>query len=221
MTEAVRFPLVLGIVTLCSAAGLAVSYTLTRDEIRLQEELKKARGLAAVFGVALDEARLQQPDADLPWQAFAYSDRKGDPDGTFVVSEAIDPATGACLYAGVGRAQGYSSKVEVVVAVDQAVENGLDGATIRAIKIVKQLETPGLGSNCARPEFQRQFTTLPYAMLRLVKGVPFRKPDAEGSEEQPVVALTGATVTSNAVIGAVRQALERVRHHVATRQSTH
>ena len=79
--------------------------------------------------------------------------------------------------------QGYSSKVEVVVAVDEAIEDGLDGATIQAIKVVKQLETPGLGSNCTRPEFQQQFTALPCAMLRLAKGVPFRKPDdPEGAD---------------------------------------
>ena len=220
MSDAVRFPLVLGIITLCSAAGLAVSYTMTRDEIRFQEELKKARGLAAVFGIELDEASLQQPDAERPWKELTHDGRKGDPSGAFVVSEAQDPATGERLYAATGRMQGYSSKVEVVVAVDHAVEKGLGAATIRAIKIVKQLETPGLGSNCTRPDFQQQFSKLPHAMLRLVKGVPFRKPDAAGSAEQPVAALTGATITSNAVIGAVRQALGRIRHHIATRQKT-
>ena len=45
MSDAVRFPLVLGVISLCSAAGLAVSYSVTRDEIRLQEKLRKARGL--------------------------------------------------------------------------------------------------------------------------------------------------------------------------------
>jgi electron transport complex protein RnfG len=210
MTDAVRFPLVLGVISLCSAAGLALSYTITRDQIRLQEELKKARGLSAVLGIELDE----DPGAERPWRESEYPGLEGQPPAPFAVYEATDPKTGQRLYAAEGRAQGYSSKLHVIVAVDQTVEGGPGNATVKAIKVVKQLETPGLGSRCTEPEFQQQFERLPEAMLELVTGHPYRDPAAPGSDRQQVAAILGATITSNAVIEAARQALERIRHHL-------
>jgi len=235
MTDAVRYPLVLGVISLCSAAGLALSYSLTRDEIRHQEELKKARGLAEVFGVELDE---QKPER--PWREFKYPDPNGELGGDFSVyelllmdTERLRGAPGAergmsvligyvptrRLYGAEGKAQGYSSKVAVVVASELAPGKGFDAATTKAVKVVKHLETPGLGSRCTEPEFQRQFRNLPCSLLELIKSAPYRDPEkAESARERPA-AITGATITSNAVIGAIRQALARIRYHIENRSA--
>ena len=216
MSDAVRFPLVLGVISLCSAAGLAVSYSVTRDEIRLQEKLRKARGLSEVLGVELDEEQLRK--GNVPWKQFTCEGRRGDPDPSFAVYELTDPERGP-LYAAEGKAQGYSSKVEVVVAVDQGIEGGMGEARILAIKVVKQLETPGLGSKCTEPEFQGQFQDLPWDLLRLIKAAPYRKPDDAESAKQSVAAITGATITSNAVIAAVKLALDRIAYHIEQRKA--
>lgn len=213
MSDAVRYPLVLGIISLCSAAGLAVSYTLTRDEIRLQGELKKARGLCDVLGIPLPENM-----DDAPWGESAHLGRPDDPDERFVVCQLDEPARGT-LYAAEGKAQGYSSKLRVVVGVDQGIESGLEHATILGIQIISQLETPGLGSKCTDPRFEKQFRNLPYPQLDLIKGVPYRKPDDAESAKQNVAAITGATVTSTAVRRAVELACARIRYHVEHRQA--
>lgn len=214
MTDTVRFPLVLGMITVCSALGLAVSYRVTYERIRFQEELKKARGLCGVFGVELDEATFRDPTAQRPWRQFAYGGLEGKPPKPFVVYRAA--VEGKQLYAAEGRGQGYSSKVQVVVAVEGG--RGAEGPRIehvKAIKVVKQLETPGLGSKCEDPAFQRQFERLPEDKLDLRPGGDdYRKPDEPGSKETPA-AISGATITSNAVLDAIRQALDRVRHHLA------
>ena len=214
MSDAVRFPLVLGLISLCSAAGLAVSYTVTRDEIRFQQELTKARGLAAVLGVELDEKAMADPDAPRPWKALDYPGRKGQPEGGFTVYQAADPGTGRAVFAAEGRAQGYSSKVAVVVGAVHSDEAEPTALTVRRVKVVSQLETPGLGSRCTEPGFQRQFDILAASRLKLLKGVPYRDPSQGEAAQHGVAAITGATVTSNAVVRAVRQALSRVGHHI-------
>lgn len=215
MSDAVRYPLVLGIISLVSAAGLALSYTLTRDEIRFQEELKKARGLAGVLGIELDEGAIKDKP---PWQEFTHKGRLGDPGQSFAVYEFTDKKRGL-LYAAMGKAQGYSSKIELVVGVSQGIEQGLEHAAIIGIEVVKQLETPGLGSKCMDPEFQRQFRSLPYPQLNLIKGVPYRDPDDPESAKKGVVAITGATVTSKAVKEAVEMACARIRYHIEHKQA--
>jgi RnfABCDGE-type electron transport complex G subunit len=208
MSDVVRYPLVLGAITLCSAAGLALSYSLTRDEIRYQQQLKKDRGLAEVFGIELDES----PGAQRPWRRTTATDELGT---EFSVFEANDPDSGGRLYAAEGKAQGYSSKVAVVVAVGGAVAERPASARINAVKVVEQLETPGLGSRCTEPEFQRQFRRLLLGRLKLEKNVPPRDPAADGGDERCVAAITGATITSEAVLTAVRQAVERARRRAA------
>jgi len=203
MTDSIRYPLVLGLISLCSAAGLAVSYTLTRDEIRRQQVLKRNRGLAAVFGIAFDETS----DAPPPWKALGEAAEKQHG----VVYRAEDPKTGRRLFATGGRAQGYSSKVSVIVAVDEAIAKTPRQAKVQAIKVVGQLETPGLGSRCADEAFQRQFRELPLGKLEVAKNAKYRVPENDVEGEQGIAAITGATITTNAVIGAVREALERIR----------
>lgn len=197
MTDTVRFPLVLGAICLGSALGLAIAYSATRDKIRAQERQKKEDAIASVLGV---EVRLPESGP----QPAVY--------------EASDAETDERLYAAVGAAQGYSSKVQVIVGVGQTIEGAPGSARLRAIRIVKQLETPGLGDRCREEGFQQQFDKLPEGMLELVKAAPYRDPEAPGSDTQKVAAITGATITSNAVLDAVRQALERIRRHLADRK---
>jgi len=200
VSDAVRFPLVLGIISLCSAFGLAVTYSLTRDEIRRQEQLKKNRGLAAVFGVELP------PDqANPPWEPVGASDENPP------VFRFTDPKTGRRLYAAEGAGQGYSSKVRVVVAVDQAVETDPDNARVKAMRVVSQRETPGFGTRCTEPEFQAQFEELVFKYLKLVKGSEYRDPKRDKDGTQPIAAITGATITSNACVRAVSEAVLRIQ----------
>ncbi|MFP4056313.1 MAG: FMN-binding protein [Candidatus Brocadiia bacterium] len=221
MSDAVRFPLVLGIITLCSAAGLAITYSATRRQIEFQQRLARDRALAEALRLDIEPQELQDPEAPRPWEAFHYS---GAGDGKaaqgFAVYQATDPRTGQRLYAAQGEAQGYQSRIKVVAAVDQSVEKGLQEATIQAIKVVSQAETPGLGNHCVDAWFQAQFRGLPVPMLEVDKTAQRRRPGAEGSDQQPVAAITGATITSKAVAAATRQALQRIRRHVQSQKKS-
>ena len=82
--------------------------------------------------------------------------------------------------------KGYSSTIETMVGMAQ------DG-TITAIKILSQNETPGLGAGIVEPAFRRQF------VKRNIQGLA------------GVQAITGATISSRAVIDSVKKRAEEIK----------
>ncbi|MDD4980617.1 MAG: RnfABCDGE type electron transport complex subunit G [Candidatus Omnitrophica bacterium] len=83
-------------------------------------------------------------------------------------------------------AKGYSSQIETMAGVTS------DGK-ITNIKILNQNETPGLGSRVAQPAFTSQFSNK----------------DIRGLSE--VQAITGATISSKAVMDSVREKLKDIQ----------
>ena len=90
--------------------------------------------------------------------------------------------------------KGYGGKVEVMVGISN------DGK-ISGVKIGNHTETPGLGSKSADPSFKDQYngksTKTP---LNVVKG--------NASNENDIVAISGATITSKAVTAGVNAAMD-------------
>lgn len=82
--------------------------------------------------------------------------------------------------------KGYSSQIDTVAGM-------LIDGTITAIKVVNHNETPGLGSRVAEPEFAAQFSHKQLGQFVRVE------------------AITGATISSKAVINSVQRKAEAVR----------
>lgn len=81
---------------------------------------------------------------------------------------------------------GYSGKIEMMVGVNK-------GAAVEGVKIIKILETPGLGLNADSPKFLNQF-----------KGKSLNDPI---EPKKDIDAITGATITSKAIAKGVKEAL--------------
>lgn len=97
---------------------------------------------------------------------------------------------GSVAYSAVCTEKGYSGDIMVMA--------GLDGqGRVIGIKILQMSETAGLGAKAAEDKFLNRF---------IGKGgdIALTKGEAKGNEVQ---AITGATVTSNAVIEAVNSAI--------------
>ena len=100
--------------------------------------------------------------------------------------------------AGVGYAflavgKGYGGDIDILIGLE-------DETTIKGITIISQSETPGLGSRIAESSFASAFAGLN------INDVVLRK---DGGQ---VDAITGATISSEAVVDAVRTtALEKVK----------
>lgn len=109
------------------------------------------------------------------------------------VNEGKDGSGKVAGYAIKVAPKGYSGKVEMMVGI--SAEGLIDG-----IKILSHSETPGLGANAPQPKFSGQYkdkkTDKP---LQVVKRAP--------SNPEEIEAITGATITSNAVTKGVNDAV--------------
>jgi len=208
MKNALRFTVVLGMITVASGLGVSTVYTLTKHRIEAKKQKAFVSALNSVF-----------PQAD----TFTTLDGGGAWEGEGVgVAVSGGETVG---YLAVGERQGYSSIIRVLVGAETDF-------TVKAVRILEQAETPGLGERTKEvktdrtiwqaagealgisegggggerlPWFQKQF-----AGLTLEKLVVVKDPSCEG-----VQAITGATVSSQAVTDAVRAALTRIRSAVS------
>lgn len=89
---------------------------------------------------------------------------------------------------------GFGGPVEVITGV------GVDG-TVKGVRMGNHTETPDLGSRAKNPEFYEQYTgkstEQPIVVIKI--GEP---------KENEIIAITGATVTSNAMTSGVMEAIE-------------
>lgn len=91
-------------------------------------------------------------------------------------------------------ANGYGGEVKVMTAI-------LPDKSVKAVEILDVSgETPGLGQNAKKESFYTQFSGRS-------SGVTVQKSGAD-SQKNEINAITGATITSKAVTGAVNKALE-------------
>jgi electron transport complex protein RnfG len=96
-------------------------------------------------------------------------------------------------YAFTATGKGYGGAISILVGLQ-------DAATIKGISIISQSETKGLGSRVTLPSFTDKFTG---------KKIDDVKIKSEGGA---IDGITGSTVSSKAVINAVREtALEKIK----------
>ncbi len=112
-------------------------------------------------------------------------------DESYYIGKASDGSVVGYVF--VTSFAGYSGNVEVMTGI-------ASDETISGIVILQQTETPGLGANATAQTFTDQYKqAAPEGGLEVVKS-----PTANEGE---ISALTGATITTNAVTNAVNEAI--------------
>ena len=111
-------------------------------------------------------------------------------DGTSVVA-ALDESGAEIGHVVVNVAKGYGGDISIMTGVDSE-------GKVTGINILSHSETAGLGAKATEPSFKDMF-------IGLVEGITVSK-DKAG--ENSIDALTGATITSRAVVNAVNAAIE-------------
>lgn len=86
-------------------------------------------------------------------------------------------------------AQGYASKIKLMVVIDK-------DKTIKGIRVLEQRETPGLGAKISEDWFENQFKEKKAEDLIL---------------GEDIEAISGATISSQAVTEAVRKSVEEFK----------
>ncbi len=113
---------------------------------------------------------------------------------------AKDKASGEIKgYTFTAAKNGYNGAVKTMAAVDKDFK-------LMAINVIQQTETPGLGTNSTQPKFTDQFKGKSSEQLIVDKdgGVP---PNA-------IKALTGATITTRAVVNSLKETIEQLKASV-------
>jgi RnfABCDGE-type electron transport complex G subunit len=187
---------VLGLVCIVAGLALGLVYIGTEDRIAVEVQKAKGRALHAVH-----------PDADRFEQRTVERDG-----GQLVYFEAYDKEGKLIGYACEGRANGYSSTIVLTVGLDEAM------TTITGIDITAQQETPGLGANCVKGG-GGQYIWEVFSSRKGAGGSgrgwqdQFSRRGLDlftqaGKTYKGVKALTGATITTNAVVRAMWNAVD-------------
>ncbi len=95
--------------------------------------------------------------------------------------------------------EGFSGKIELVVAVDKDFEK------IAGFEVLTSSETPGFGDQIKLSYFRSQFAGAPADELTVVKTGDPSKIDAD------IVAITGASVSSEAVVNILNSFLSSIK----------
>lgn len=128
--------------------------------------------------------QMQGVPTEMPVDDFISSQSGTTLNSLFYGEEAGYVASVTC-------AEGYGGDVTVMVGITPEMK-------IQKIKIMEMSETPGLGAKASAPAFSDQYSGLK-KRISVVKN---------GSSENSIQAISGATITSKAVTKAVNTALE-------------
>lgn len=187
----VKDTLALVLITLVAGAALGGVYTITADPIARQNQLAKDEAYKAVFADAdTFEVIISEEDADLE----AHLDESGYPAQTInEVVQAMDSSGSPLGYAfTVTTSEGYGGDIQFAMGVK-------DDQTLNGISILSIGETAGLGMKADTDEFKSQFAD------KNVESFQYTKNGASADNE--IDALSGATITTNAMVNGVNAGL--------------
>lgn len=190
MNESTRMILVLTLIAMISGASLSLVYGLTEGVIRdnLARELHGSifQVLPGAVDVTVIEARGSLFVEDDESTLKNVDDKDDEP---LLLYKALDAAGKPVGFAYVAEETGYGGIIKVMIGVDDQTEQ------ITGVIILDHTETPGIGNRIEDEKFRNQF------IGRTVTDPISLGKDIEG--------ITGATVSSRAVIQAVRKDLEK------------
>jgi len=184
MNKIVKLAVVLGVISAIAGGILAGIYQFTAPVIEAQNQAALKAGLLEVFpgNYKFSELKnkLKSPDPAVTFgKVYKVEDSSGN-----LIGMILDVTT-----------PGDQAPIEMLVGVNR------DG-TINGVKILKSLETPGLGANASNPHYyvdkKKKIT-----FLGQFKGKKVTDPFIP---KKDVIAITGATITSTAVSRGVKAA---------------
>lgn len=102
---------------------------------------------------------------------------------------------------------GFAGRIDLLIGLDPNL------STITGLGVLEQKETPGLGDKIQQPSFRRHFRGQPTdRTLRVVK--PSETADPETRIDGQIVAVTGATISSEGVARIVNRAIDKWREPI-------
>ena len=185
MNKIIKNTLILTVITLVAGLGLGFVYEITKEPIAQAQEAAKKEAWQAVFPEAdLDEFEPVDVDQKAADKVIKDLGITGSIDEVCTVGEDGDVITTT-------DSEGYGGDIKITVGITA------DG-TVNGVSILSISETAGLGMKAKEPAFYEQYQGKQAEKFVVSK---------DGGDGEPIDALSGATITSRAVTGAVNAAL--------------
>lgn len=194
--KAIPLPvIVIGIIAIVSGVLLSTVYDITKDKIAEQEIARKAES----YELVLPEATQFSSDEALTAAIEALGgETYGTTFGNVTINEAVDGADDSGNL--VGTVISVTSKDGYDGAITLSVGIKTDG-TLGGIAFTSINETAGMGMRADEPEFKDQFTGRTAQQFTLNKA-------GNASSDSEINSVSGASVTSSAVLNAVNAAID-------------
>ncbi len=189
------------IITLAAGAGLAGVYNMTKGVIEEKKVAAQRASYLAVLPGAVDLAEHEGLAAAVSEAAGAVY---GTEFGRVFINDAVagvnDAGETVGYVANVTSADGFDGNITLSVGVDA------DGV-VQAIEFTELNETAGMGMRCAEPEFKDQFSG------KQVEAFVLNKAGGSTGDDE-IDTVSGASISSGAVVNAVNAALAFLRSSV-------
>jgi len=180
------------LISLVSILALSYVYEITKGPIEQQAMAKKLEAYQVVYQNAAslkEDTELTEKalETDLASLDATYSGCAIDE-----INQAYDANDTLIGYIVKVNTKGYKDVITLVLGYS------LDG-TVQGMEIVSINDTAGLGNNAAEPDFKNQFANKTVDQFEVTK--------TGATEENQINAISGATITTNAVVHAVNAGL--------------
>lgn len=176
--------LVLTTVALISGTALALAYSAMLPLIERNQQIALERSLGALF----------QNTAEPKFELIG-SDGSAGPGGPQIYAASSD---GSLIgYAVRVVTTGYGGEIRLLVGLGPELER------ITGMEVVEHVETPGLGANIANSSFKQQFQG-----LQPDQDISYVKSGSASSGENEIEAISGATISTKAVVNGVNKSLD-------------
>ncbi|MGN1166724.1 MAG: RnfABCDGE type electron transport complex subunit G [Lachnospiraceae bacterium] len=177
--------LILTIITLIAGLALGFVYEITKDPIAQAQDAAKKEAWQAVFPEAsiddFEQIDVDQNAADAAVEAMGVN---------ATIDEVCKVGEDGYVITTTDK-EGYGGDIQITVGITA------DG-TVNGVSILSISETAGLGMRATDPSFYEQYQGKQAEKFYVSK---------DGGDGEPIDALSGATITSRAMTGAVNAAL--------------
>lgn len=185
MSKTMKNTIILTLITLIAGLGLGVVYSVTEQPIAQAEDAAKREAWQAVFpDVSAEDFTSVDVDAKAADEAISSLGVKATVDEVCTAGDAGYVVTTT-------DKEGFGGEIKVTVGITS------DG-TVNGVSILSISETAGLGMKATEEAFYGQYQGKQTEKFYVSK---------DGGEGEAIDALSGATITSRAVTGAVNTAL--------------
>ena len=187
MNKIIKNTLILAAITVVSGLVLGAAYEVTKGPIAQTQAKQKQEACQAVYPEA-DSFEAMDVDQKAAKEAIKKMGTNATVDEVY---SAVMDGSEAGYVITVTDKDGYGGDIQITVGI-------MSDGTVNGISFLSISETAGLGMKATEPSFYNQYVNKQADKFVVSK---------DGGDGEQIDALSGATITSRAVTGAVNAAL--------------